>query len=452
MAEHHNLLSYISQLPDSKSKNIYEHTSSCLGVLRSLDTMTQHIVLRLILMKIPVLRDVVYSWIPDAHSSKISQIEDQLCNLKIIKAKDHQTLNKTVWYLKHSFKTNLFAAIYMGEKTSLESIGSVSVKEVNAVHLHMTRQWEATLEILLDKTYLARSSSESIIRILQHANLLSRSPEKAITGKGFNFLLSNRQSQLWTLIKSVLDLSQESDDISEYLILIFQLYFSSTKQKYSLNLPPEKIAILRIFDSVGIIKINEDCRYEYFIVSSLSKEILHFNTDTINDSGFLICENNYRLYAYTSSDFKIKLLQLFCHVLYRLPNMCCCLLTRISLKNALEKGIAADSVIEFLGTNLTRKSNSMKQTQDKLELPQVIKDQIKLWEIENIRVTAEPGYVYTLFDSKVSFDMLSSYAENIGCLLFRDDIKLIMVIHEKGHDDVRRFWKNHRNSTRCNPK
>jgi transcription initiation factor TFIIH subunit 4 len=52
--------------------------------------------------------------------------------------------------------------------------------------------------------------------------------------------------------------------------------------------------------------------------------------------GFIIVETNYRVYAYTDSTLQLAILSTFCEMLYRFADMSVGVLTRESVRRALQ--------------------------------------------------------------------------------------------------------------------
>ena len=68
--------------------------------------------------------------------------------------------------------------------------------------------------------------------------------------------------------------------------------------------------------------------------------------------GCLVLETNFRLYAYTSSPLLAKVLGQFVQILYRLPNLLACQLTRESIQLAVDRGLPIKRVVAFLERNV----------------------------------------------------------------------------------------------------
>lgn len=129
--------------------------------------------------------------------------------------------------------------------------------------------------------------------------------------------------------------------------------------------------------------------------------------------GFIVIETNYRLYAYTSSPLQIAVLSLFCKLSTRFPNMVTGRVTRQSIRVAIEHGITSDQIISYLQTHAHPQMRKKAPV-----LPPTVVDQIRLWQIENERMQATPGYLFKEFGSQADYEACRTYAEEIGVLVW----------------------------------
>lgn len=77
-------------------------------------------------------------------------------------------------------------------------------------------------------------------------------------------------------------------------------------------------------------------------------------------------------------------------------------------------------------------------------IPTTIMDQLRLWELERDRFTFREGVLYSQFISQSDFQLLRNYAADLGVLIWDNPSKRVMVVNRNGHDEVKRFWKRHR--------
>ena len=159
-----------------------------------------------------------------------------------------------------------------------------------------------------------------------------------------------------------------------------------------------------------------------------------------SSKGFIIIETNYRLYAYTSSPLQIAVLALFTKLTARYPNMVAGRVTRGSVRQAISHGITSDQIISYLSTHAHPQLLKKSLTQGGGPvLPPTVVDQIRLWQIENERMKATPGFLFKDFDNVKEYEGCCKYAEEIGVLLWKSDAKRIFFVtrHEQLGDYIK---------------
>jgi transcription initiation factor TFIIH subunit 4 len=160
-----------------------------------------------------------------------------------------------------------------------------------------------------------------------------------------------------------------------------------------------------------------------------------------SSKGFIIIETNYRLYAYTSSPLQIAVLSLFTKLSTRYPNMVSGRVTRDSIRQAISHGITSDQIISYLSTHAHPQlfKTSAAQSGGPV-LPPTVVDQIRLWQIENERMKATPGFLFKEFESQKEYDGCSRYADEIGVLVWKSDAKRMFFVTR--HEQLRDYIKS----------
>lgn len=159
--------------------------------------------------------------------------------------------------------------------------------------------------------------------------------------------------------------------------------------------------------------------------------------DGSSDRGFIVIETNYRVYAYTSSPLQIAILQLFCRLSTRYPNMVAGKITRESIRRAVAMGITADQIVSFLSAHAhpqMRKSNLA------VVLPPTVVDQIRLWQIEGERMKATTGFLFKDFVSAGEFEGPCRYAEEIGVLVWKNEARRMFFVTR--HEQIAAYLRN----------
>ena len=68
---------------------------------------------------------------------------------------------------------------------------------------------------------------------------------------------------------------------------------------------------------------------------------------------------------------------------------------------------------------------------------------MKLWEKERDRFTFTESVLYNQFLSQADYDTAKTYAEGLGVVVWCRDDKRSLVVTKDGHNDVKRFWRQH---------
>ena len=151
--------------------------------------------------------------------------------------------------------------------------------------------------------------------------------------------------------------------------------------------------------------------------------------------GFILLETNYRIYAYTSSNLQIAILQLFADLKVRYPNMVSGRITRSSIRQAIQMGITSDQIISFLKTH----AHPEMRTENPV-LPLDVIDAIQLWQNEKERMKTTPGFLFRDFLNAAEFEGPCKYAEEIGVLIWKSESRRMFFVTR--HEQVAAYLKN----------
>ena len=76
-------------------------------------------------------------------------------------------------------------------------------------------------------------------------------------------------------------------------------------------------------------------------------------------------------------------------------------------------------------------------------IPPTITDQIRLWEQERDRFQFTEGVLYNQFLSQADYETVKNYAVSLDVVVWCADAKRTLVVTKDGHDDVKRYWRQH---------
>lgn len=279
-----------------------------------------------------------------------------------------------------------------------------------------------------------------------------------ITRDGFSFLLQETNAQIWTLLIEYLKLSERLQmDAVDVLSFLFTLGSLELGVSYTTeNLTPTQLQMLDDLSDFGVVYRRSPESPRYYptrLATTLTSDLpallnTSLSTSSIGvtptagnmaapqetEKGYIIVETNYRLYAYTSSPLNISILSLFANLKTRFPNMLTATLTKSSIQTAIAAGITADQIITYLTTHahpILRKSTPI--------LPPTVVDQVRLWQLENERMKATPGYLIRDVGTQEEYLKAVSHADTIGVLTWQNDAKGIFFVTK--FDQMQQYFK-----------
>jgi transcription initiation factor TFIIH subunit 4 len=482
LIEYTDLTSYIISLPKAIIEKIFDHPTTCLAIFRELPELSKVIVIRLLLLNQEVPQATVNSWINLKYQKESSDACQILSNLGIWQ--DVRTQVIPAWTLKPAFKKNLFlgivnkyspqemlniqtgggdtemdvggAGVMIGDADSVKSSKqAIDAKLIEKLDSYSLERWESILRYIVNPRDAQNQICNSTKEILKFAGIMKSvksdgqesddGDSVTLTAKAFQFLLWNKRAQIWCLVLQLLDFcwQKNNQDISECLILLFELSFSTFGKSYSCeDYSPTKVEFLQELRKLGLVFMKTR-KIKSFYPTRLAIQLangLENGSELASDgNGYIVVETNYRIYAYTNSHLQISLIALFCDLLYKFPNMVVGSITRESIREAFKMGITAKQIVNFLCTNAHPQISSRKPI-----IPETIADQIHFWYNEKNRLQFTDGVFYGHFNSEEDYLMLKNYANDLDSLLWTNDNKRIMFVKKSSHDAIKKYWKQNK--------
>uniref|UniRef100_A0A4W4F1M8 General transcription factor IIH subunit 4 n=1 Tax=Electrophorus electricus TaxID=8005 RepID=A0A4W4F1M8_ELEEL len=443
-----NLHEYLRELSPDILDRLYNHPATCLAVYRELPALAKNYVMRMLFLDHPLPQAAVALWVKKDCQKDHDRCVSVLTGLRLWHSQQLQGgLQGMV--LNPVFKDNLRTALLGGGKTWADEGSGLGpdrhARDVESLDRYAMERWEVILHFMVGSPSAA--VSQDLARLLIQAGLMRSEAGEApcITSAGFQFLLLDTASQLWYITLQYLNTAQSRGmDLVEILSFLFQLSFSTLGRDYSVEGMSESLLTflqhLREFGLVFQRKRKSRRYYPTRLAITLAAAVN--GTPGTADSGFIVVETNYRVYAYTNSELQIALVALFSEMLYRFPNVVVAQVTRESVQQAIANGITAQQIIHFLRTRAH--PVMLKQTP---VLPPTITDQIRLWELERDRLQFTEGVLYNQFLSQADFEVLRDRAQGLGVLVWQNAPHRVMVVTPHGHSEVKRFWKRQKSHT-----
>lgn len=336
---------------------------------------------------------------------------------------------------------------------------------------HAISRWESILHFMVG-TQQTEVPNDGVLSLLHHSGLMEGTDpyNMRITNAGFQFLLQDVNAQIWTLLLQYLNMAEKLQmDPVDVLNFIFMLGSLELGKDYSLSvLSGTQVHMLEDLRDYGIVYQRKSSSRRFYPTRlattltsdatsvrsaassmdvAMSKPVTATNVSSANgvsgagsgtsssimggNTGFIILETNFRLYAYTDSPLQIAVLNLFVSLKSRFANMVAGNITRESVRSALSNGIKADQIIQYL----TVHAHPQMQKSEPI-LPPTVVDQIKLWQIEMDRIKAVEGYLFTNFRNFNEYSMVATYAKQLGVVVWESQAKRKFFVTKEGNSQV----------------
>ncbi|KAJ2808903.1 RNA polymerase II transcription factor B 52 kDa subunit [Coemansia guatemalensis] len=448
---------YLESLPAQFSQRVFSSPAACLAIFRLISTVGKQLIMSMLYLDTSLRLQDVCQWARTDSQRMVRGKIHQLRKLQLV-TEDHGNVS-----LNPVFRAQLRNALTGGgDFSSFGTPFKGGGRDTRITKAQLARyadvKWEAMLRFMVGRQdgsgeSVVQPPAESVRSILRTAKLMEDGENgMAITNSGFQFLLQDTQSQVWTVLLQYLRQAEmQQMDVVEVLNFLFQLVSLQLGRAYSAEplttIQRRMLGELRDFGLVLQDDQRPMCFYATHLVTMLSSSSSTENSDksdtkgskalsaspqgelaASSSQGYIILETNCRIYAYTDSPLQIAILGLFVHLVSRFSNLVTGALTRDSVRQALSQGITADQIITFLTANAHPQMQSHVPV-----LPVTVTDQIRLWEQERNRLHPTQAHFYKDFAQKQDFDRVLRYAQDIGVVLWASIEKRQLVVTRQGH-------------------
>lgn len=455
-----DLTTYLQGLSDAKRQPLYDSPWTCQALLRSLPSLAQQYVLRLLYVESPFESKYVSNWIKPEYQSSHQSALDTLRHLGLLR--DTKTeAGEAAFRLHKSFQKNLRLALCNSGSTDAQVGGDVLRRTPDAAALdaHAKRQWEALLMFLVNGKHrppamppYLKFKALDVAALLTSAGLLcADSGAGRVSELGFQFLLLDSFHQLWTLLHAYISNARDQEDGSELssaLSFLLQLGFRRVGQAVAWSaLSTAEARMAAHAAQLGLVCTFQVGGSTFFCPTRLAASLCGGYAggggsaggaaDSVSADlagGHIVVETNYRVNAYTSSPVAGAVLGLFVRVDCVLPNMVVGTLTRDSVGSALAAGISADQLVDYLRAHAHPSVMARSPV-----VPEVVSDQIRLWEADARRVRLTPAVLYDQFDTAELFSASLAHARRRGWVMWHDSERRRFLAKWEGHEEMRRF-------------
>jgi transcription initiation factor TFIIH subunit 4 len=467
--EEDNIFTYISRLSEQDLNELYKHPFTCKALFRYLPPLARQFVLQMVISgSIPI--KLLISNIKMSDKNLVDEA------LKTLEVKFHiismSSAQQGLVELNPIFQETLKQCLTSDTQQVSVAVGTDPENPLKAdkkpptlteIENFSWGQWESVLQFMISSCEQEFEFAVAIRQLLEWSHLVRTETEEntdesstksRITKEGFQFLLEDTKTQMWKLLRQYIDTANKRNmSRNEILQFMFELSFMECGKGYPVKLLTKTQKVM-LYDlsQLGLI-FRRKLKSKWFYPTQLAIGLTNVYstssfispTATIPDSGpiaggalsmesHIVVETNFRVYAYTGSPLQISLLCLFIVPEYRLPNLLVGTITRESIREAFLHGITANQILSYLTIHahphMKRKKNI---------LPEVVIEQIYLWEKERSRVLFEDAVHYDKFPSLDKFRLVENFAKKNGVYLWSDERKMRLIIRKEGHKKLRPF-------------
>ncbi|KAK1248480.1 hypothetical protein MKX08_006700 [Trichoderma sp. CBMAI-0020] len=478
-----HLAEYLERLPGTTFKKLYQQPSTAFAIFRRmLPHLAKTFVMRMLFMPHPMTLNDLDVWVKPEAKRKKDQSLSILRGLHIVQISAPSKEKPQEIQLMSNFKRSLRLALTGGGNHNSFGVPSSLLipPEIDLPFLdrYARKKWEDVLHFVVSSVGYksvgdGSGPNKGVKELLIAGRLVDRRPNGGlgITQAGFTFLLQEANAQVWTLLLLWLDVLGNNKgsglDPVDMLSFLFMLASLELGRAYDTNaLTEERRNMLPSLVDFGLIYIPQHKRSMFFPTRLATTLTSGGNSlRTISEgvtaatqsaqtsqqslgplggggeqqSGSVVIETNYRLYAYTQSALQIAVLALFAKLNMRFPDMVAGRLSRASIRQAINFGITADQIISYLAAHAHEQMHRTAALTNKPVLPPTVVDQIRLWQLENERMKTTSGFLFRDFTDDKDYLDTARFSEEIGVLVWRNDHARMFFANK--HEQIKDFLK-----------
>lgn len=252
-------------------------------------------------------------------------------------------------------------------------------------------------KIIMNEGYVPNTKDSSILNtVLWNSKLIDNNHE--ITTKGLEFLLMNKNEQIWYLIVEDIRLSSH---------LHKKLY------SYAQVLNGHKIIDKKILNFLVEINVIDN-----IVDQNLYKYILYKNNTEIQK--FIYLETNFKLYSYTNNLCDRAILDLFSNIVFEVPGMIKSILDEKKIMNTLDRGIKIQQIVEYIRRHTINNCDQ-------------ILHMIEIWDKQRNRINKQIGYLYSDFTNYNEYRSVLEQIKTDTDLLYKNEEERILFVKNKLH-------------------
>ncbi|RDL41889.1 Uncharacterized protein BP5553_01868 [Venustampulla echinocandica] len=447
---------YLERLPGTTFRRLYQQPSTALAIFRRmLPHLAKTFAMALLYMTKPLPLADLDLWVRPGSKRQRDEALSLLNRLHMVTITAPSRDDPQAVSLTKAFSSSLRLALTGGGDHQSFGVPANDLETANVdvqfLDDFARAQWEGILHYIVSNVgdgmrQAGEGPTAGVKQLLEAGHMVTRQKRSGggITQAGFSFLLQEVNAQVWTLLLLWIENAEKMGmDSVEVLSFLFMLGSLELGRAYSTTIltASQKEMLTHLVD-FGLAYIPPSTPNQFFptrLATTLTSDASALRSVAAGfdnalsagagTAGFIIIETNYRLYAYTSSPLQIAVLSLFTKLTTRYPNMVSGRITRESIYRAISHGITSEQVISYLSTHAHPQLLKVATAKGAPVLPPTVVDQIRLWQIENERMKATPGFLFKDFESQKEYDGCVKYADEIGVLVWKNDGKRMFFVN-----------------------
>ncbi|KAI6223561.1 General transcription factor IIH subunit 4 [Aphelenchoides fujianensis] len=449
-------LAYLAQLNADTLEQLYQSEVCCLAVFRLLPPVSQQCVAMMVFSKD---FDITQQCNPDL----LNVIGDHIVLLQKLRLLVEEKKDKALRlhsYFRYNYMTTTMKSAVEVSGIAVRELDEKAKKATDKdLYKKAVERWECVLSYLaLPSDDAKKGVSTATRELFQYVGFTKQSSTLEITSLGFQFLLLSRNEQIWTYLIYHLKFLETTaaEEVVPLLEFFFRLCLCVTGSDVLDRLADDENANVStpfgmsdhwsesINSFLGHLPRTGACVHSFFFLTPLMASLIATESlregvlEAGREKGYLITETNYRLYAYTNSALHLSVLSTFTESAFRFPNFVVVHMTRESVRKALQAGITARQITQYLRSNAHYKSI---EAHGPLHcVPPTVIDQVHLWEEERERLNCQDCVMYTMFDTEDEYQQMRAHAQRHGVLLFENQSEYLLVVTEDGHE-LMKEWR-----------
>lgn len=403
MSNPQSLMDFIKDLKENEKSTLYNSPLFCTSVIKLFDKTTSCLLFDL-LISAPSLKRL-------QSNKMVKESLKLLLRLGLITKKGSNL------FLNDIFRNSMISGVCELESDnfftdSLEKDTQATVEN---------SKFQEILKYIVNKN--TNNKHFGVLEILLYGKLINIAGD--ITNIGFEFLLKSRKEQIWCLV--VLGLINFSNNTEDQLDTLISLLELSCKKPYHIYniIRPINLKFYTFLQSLGLLNVQDGT----IVFNDFFRDL--FMSTSSKSSSFITIETNFKMYAYTKSEYEISIIKLFSEIQLELPNLIKSMITEESVNYAFEKGVTSTQIIHFLNASLYFG-----------DLPVTISNQIRIWESKRNRVQIHNGFLYSNFLNLIDFQKVLKYCTDKNCIVDKDVDKRVLVVKTEYNDLVKEYVKS----------